>query len=78
MIQTKKLINNYNVYHPSEQPIYILGSVDSVGFIENPNDTIIKMLNDFDEFIQTNTTFKIGLFLYKVGLMPNFKRNLLR
>ena len=31
------------------------------------------MLNYFDEFVQINTTFKIGLFLYKLGLMPDLK-----
>lgn len=53
--------------------MYLLGSVDGVGFIENPNGTIIKMLNYFDEFVQINTTFKIGIFLYSIGLMPDLK-----
>lgn len=69
----KNLIDKYNNSNPSKPPVYLLGSVDGVGFIENPNGTIIKMLNYFDEFIQINTTFKIGIFLYKLGLMPNLK-----
>lgn len=69
----KNLINNYNLSNPSKPPVYLLGSVDGVGFIENPNGTIIKMLNYFDEFVQLNTTFKIGLFLYKLGLIPDLK-----
>lgn len=72
-IVIKDLINNYNASNPSKPPVYLLGSVDGVGFIENPNGTIIKMLNYFDEFVQINTTYKIGLFLYKLGLMPNLK-----
>ena len=72
-IVIKNLINAYNNSNPSKPPVYLLGSVDGVGFIENPNGTIIKMLNYFDEFIQINTTFKIGIFLYTVGLMPNLK-----
>ena len=72
-IVIKNLINNYNVSNPSKPHVYLLGSVDGVGFIENPNGTIIKMLKCFEEFIQINTTFKIGLFLYKLGLMPDLK-----
>ena len=72
-IVIKNLIDNYNASNPSKPPVYLLGSVDGVGFIENPNGTIIKMLNYFDEFVQINTTFKIGLFLYKLGLMPSLK-----
>ena len=69
----KNLINDYNKSNPSKPHVYLLGSVDGVGFIENPNGTIVKMLNYFDEFVQMNTTFKIGIFLFKLGLMPNLK-----
>lgn len=69
----KNLIDKYNDSNPSKPHVYLLGSVDGVGFIENPNGTIIKMLNYFDEFVQINTTFKIGIFLYSIGLMPDLK-----
>lgn len=69
----KNLIDKYNDSNPSKPHVYLLESVDGVGFIENPNGTIIKMLNYFDEFVQINTTFKIGIFLYSIGLMPDLK-----
>ncbi len=72
-VTIKNLINDYNKSNPSKPHVYLLGSVDGVGFIENPNGTIVKMLNYFDEFVQMNTTFKIGIFLFKLGLMPNLK-----
>ena len=56
-----------------KQPVYLLGSVDGVGFCENPNGTILKMLDAFDDFFQMHTLFKIPLFLQKVGLISNVK-----
>ena len=52
-------------------PVYLLGSVDGVGFSENPNGTIVKMLDVFDEFFQIHTLFKIPLFLQRIGLVTN-------
>ena len=72
-VTIKNLIDKYNLSHPTKPHVYLLGSVDGVGFIENPNGTIAKMLDCFDYFIQINTTFKIGLILYQLGLMPNLK-----
>jgi len=69
----KQLIDEYNSNNPDKPNVYLWGSVDGVGFIENPNGTIVKMLNCFDEFIQINTTFKIGLSLYKIGLFNDLK-----
>ena len=63
-------IANYNK-SSKKSPVYLLGSVDGVGFSENPNGTIIKMLDVFDDFFQMHTLFKIPLFLQKVGLIDN-------
>lgn len=65
-----KLIENYNKTS-SKKPVYLLGSVDGVGFSENPNGTIVKMIDAFDDFFQMHTLFKIPLFLQKVGLIDN-------
>jgi len=66
----KNLIDKYNATH-TDRPVYLLGSVDGVGFSENPNGTIVKLINTFDDFFQMHTLFKIAIFLYKVGLIDN-------
>lgn len=50
-----------------------MGSVDGVGFSENPNGTIVKMLDAFDDFFQMHTLFKIPVFLQKIGMINNIK-----
>lgn len=69
-INISNLISDYNK-KSGQKSVYLLGSVDGVGFSENPNGTIIKMLNVFDDFFQIHTLFKIPLFLQKVGLIDN-------
>ncbi len=66
-----KLINVYNKNKAENHKVYLLGSVDGVGFSENPNGTIVKMIDAFDDFFQMNTLFKIPLFLQKIGLIDN-------
>ena len=63
-------ISAYNEKNETE-PVYLLGSVDGVGFSENPNGTIVKMLDVFDDFFQMHTLFKIPLFFQKIGLLNN-------
>ncbi len=67
-IDISKRIASYN-RSSDQEPVYLLGSVDGVGFCENPNGTIVKMLDAFDDFFQMHTLFKIPLFLQKVGLI---------
>lgn len=45
------------------------GLVDGVGFIENPDNTVFKMLNAFDTFIELKTLYKAGLRLHQLGLV---------
>ena len=45
------------------------GLVDGVGFIENPENTVFKMLNAFDTFIELKTLYKAGLRLHQLGLV---------
>lgn len=61
-----------NKLNPKEK-VYLLGSVDGVGFSENPNGTIVKMLDVFDDFFQMHTLFKIPIFLQKIGMIDNIK-----
>ena len=51
--------------------VYLLGCVDGVGFCENPNGTICRMINSFDDFFQINTLFKIPVFLQNAGFINN-------
>ncbi len=66
-----KRINVYNKNKTENNKVYLLGSVDGVGFSENPNGTIVKMIDAFDDFFQMNTLFKIPLFLQKIGMIDN-------
>lgn len=70
-IEIKKEIKKYNSSHKPEEQVYLLGSVDGVGFSENPANTIAKMLNAFDDFFQMHTLFKIPLFLQKIGMIDH-------
>lgn len=45
------------------------GLVDGVGFIENPDNTVFKMLNAFDTFIELKTLYKAGLRLHQLNLV---------
>ena len=49
-VDIKKMINRYNEKYP-QKPVYLIGNVDGVGFSENPNGTIAKMLGVFDSFV---------------------------
>ena len=69
-IDIYKRIMKYNK-ESNKDPVYLLGSVDGVGFSENPNGTIVKMIDAFDDFFQMHTLFKIPLFFQKVGLINN-------
>lgn len=66
-----KRISLYNKNKSTNQKIYLLGSVDGVGFSENPNGTIVKMIESFDDFFQMHTLFKIPVFLQKIGMINN-------
>ena len=45
------------------------GLVDGVGFIENPDDTIFKMLGQFDTFIQLKSLYKAALKLHQLKIV---------
>ena len=45
------------------------GLVDGVGFIENPENTVFKMIQQFDTFVQLKSLYKAGLKLHKLGFV---------
>ena len=45
------------------------GLVDGVGFTENKPNTIDKMLQEFDCFVQLKTLYKAGLQLHQLGIV---------
>ena len=45
------------------------GLVDGVGFIENPENTVFKMVQQFDTFVQLKSLYKAGLKLHKLGVV---------
>lgn len=69
-VNIRKSIDEYNQKNHENQ-VYLIGSVDGVGFCENPNGTIVKMLNLFDDFFQMNTLFKIPMIMQRYGLIDN-------
>ena len=72
-----KRIADYNETSGKE-PVYLLGSVDGVGFSEHPSGTIVKMLDAFDDFFQMHTLFKIPLFFAEGWTDPSCARRRLR
>lgn len=70
-IDVYKRICAYNNKLNPDKQVYLLGSVDGVGFSENPNGTIVKMLDAFDDFFQMHTLFKIPIFLQKIHMIDN-------
>lgn len=45
------------------------GLVDGVGFIENPEHTVFKMIEQFDTFVQLKSLYKAGFQLHKLGIV---------
>ncbi len=68
-IEIKNKIEKYN--NNSKKKVHLVGSVDGVGFCENPTGTIIKLLDTFDDFFQMNTLFKIPVILQRYGLIDS-------
>lgn len=64
-------VKNDLVRHNQTSPVKkeLWGLVDGVGFIENPENTIFKMLQQFDTFIQLKSLYKAGLKLHKLGIV---------
>ncbi len=65
-VQIKKDLIRHNRKNNASKELW--GLVDGVGFCENKKDTIDKMLNEFDCFIQMKTLYKAGLRLHKLGM----------
>ena len=68
-VTVKNDINAYNSKNPNLQARELWGLVDGVGFIENPENTIFKMLGQFDTFVQLKSLYKAGLKLHKLGIV---------
>lgn len=62
----KSLDISNNKYKKSKE---LWGLVDGVGFSENKKDTINKMIDEFDTFLQLKSFYKVGLRLHKIGLI---------
>ena len=68
-VKIKTQLKEYNKNLPATKQVFLMGSVDGIGFSENSKNTIEKMLEYFDCFFQMNTLFKIPLFLQSKGLI---------
>lgn len=69
-VEIKEKLDERNARYGSS--VKLLGSVDGVGFCENQNGTIVKMLEAFDGFFQISTLFKIPVYLTEYGLISDF------
>lgn len=67
-VSVKNGLDAYNAQHPGNEK-ELWGLVDGVGFIENPEDTIFKMLGCFDVFVQLKTLYKAALRLHQLGMV---------
>lgn len=66
-VLVKTGLTNHNATSPVKKELW--GLVDGVGFIENPEKTIFKMLGQFDTFVQLKSLYKAGLKLHKLGIV---------
>jgi hypothetical protein len=66
-VEIKEHLDQHNESNKSRKQLW--GIVDGVGFSENKKDTIDKMLDLFDCFIQLKTLYKVGLELHKLGIV---------
>lgn len=66
-ILIKSGLNTHNQNNNTNKELW--GLVDGVGFIENPENTVFKMLNAFDTYVQLKTLYKAGLRLHQLGLV---------
>ena len=63
----KSNLMSYNT--ASSQCKELWGLVDGVGFIENPEHTVFKMIKEFDTFVQLKSLYKAGLRLHRLGIV---------
>ena len=66
-VQIRQDLDSHNQANNTRKELW--GLVDGVGFCENKKDTIDKMLNVFDCFVQMKSLYKAGLHLHKLGLL---------
>ena len=66
-VTIKKELDIYNEKHDDNKELW--GLVDGVGFCENKKDTINKMLDEFDNFMQLKSLYKAGLRLHELDLV---------
>ncbi|NLD50751.1 MAG: hypothetical protein GX660_26725 [Clostridiaceae bacterium] len=66
-ILIKNSLSSHNQANQTTKELW--GLVDGVGFIENPDNTIFKMLGAFDTFIQLKSLYKAGLRLHQLDLI---------
>ncbi len=62
----RRRINEFN--ERSSRNVELWGIVDGVGYSENKEGTINKMLREFHEFIQIKSLYKAALGLHRLGL----------
>lgn len=69
--ETVEISRKFDVFNHSNSTnrVELWGLVDGVGFSENKKDTINKMLQHFETFMQIRTLYKGPLMLHKLGLI---------
>jgi len=66
-VEIRKLIDRFNA-RSSGRSVQLWGVVDGVGYSENKEGTINKMLSAFHVFVQMRSLYKVGLALHELGL----------
>ena len=66
-IQVKSGMTTFN--QTTQRELELWGLVDGVGFIENPDNTVFKMLPAFDTFVQLKSLYTAALRLHQLGIV---------
>jgi len=67
-VQIRKRVDEYNQGVPAGRQVQIWGVVDGVGYSENKEGTINKMIRNFHTFAQMKSLYKAALALHQLGL----------
>ncbi len=64
----RSAVDSFDQAHGGDGRVELWGLLDGVGYSENKNGTINRLLGDVHEFIQLKTLYKAALALHRLGL----------
>jgi hypothetical protein len=67
-VEIRRALDEYNKTNANQPRVEVWGIVDGVGYSENKEGTVNKMLTAFHEFFQMKSLYKVGLAAHRLGL----------